>query len=265
VERLLARLERRFGRYAPGNLTYGLIAAQVIGFVVGMTAPDKAALMVFDIDAILQGEAWRLFTWLAIPTSHSPIWVFFSLYWLYAMGTALEGEWGAFKFLVYWLLGALGTILAASIAHVPAVNTLFLMTLFLAFATMWPEYEIRIFFIAPVKVKWLAWLDAAYLIWYTLGQPGFAKLLPMLAVGNYLLFFHQPLLALLRRYARQAERAGARQSFKGHRDAGGLPLVRRCAICGASNDDPEVEIRVCDCEKCGGVRRDLCLPHVRNH
>lgn len=44
-----------------------------------------------------------------------------------------------------------------------------------------------------------------------------------------------------------------------------LPSVRRCAICGASNEDPEVEIRVCDCEKCGGVRRDLCLPHVRNH
>jgi hypothetical protein len=265
VERLLARLERRFGRYAPGNLTYGLIGAQLLGLLLMLQAPEKAGMLAFDIDAILRGEAWRLFTWLAIPTTTSPLWMLFSLYWLYMIGTALESEWGAFKFLVYWIFGVLGTVVAASLAHAPATNKLFLMTLFLAFATRWPEYEIRIFLIAPVKVKWLALLDGAYLIWYTLSQPGLAMLLPILAVGNYLLFFHESLLQLVRRAARQAERAGARQHFKGNRDAAGLPLVRRCAICAASNDDPQVEIRVCDCEKCGGVRRDLCLPHVRNH
>ena len=265
VERLLARLERRFGRYAPGNLTYGLIAAQLMGLVLGLAAPEKAQLLGFDIDLIRQGEVWRVFTWLAIPPSYSPLWALFGLYWLYFLGTSLEGEWGAFKFLVYWSCGALGTMLAASIAHAPADSTVFLMTLFLAVATLWPEQEIRVFLAIPVQLKWLGLLDGAYLIWYTLSQPGFAMLLPILAVGNYLLFFHQTLLGLVRRYGQRAGRAGARQHFRGARDGAELPVVRRCAICGASNQDPEVEIRVCDCPKCGGARRDLCLPHARNH
>ena len=265
MERLLARLERRFGRYAPGNLTYGLVAAQLVGLVLGLAAPEKAQLLGFDIDAILRGEVWRVFTWLAIPPSYSPLSALFGLYFLYFLGTSLEGEWGAFKFLVYWGCGVLGTILAATIAHGPANGVVFLMTMLLAVATLWPEQEIQVFFAIPVKLKWLGLLDGAYLIWYTLSQPGLAMLVPILGVGNYLLFFHATLVALVRRYGQQAGRAGARQHFRGHRDASALPLVRRCAICGASNEDPEVEIRVCDCVKCGGVRRDLCLPHARNH
>jgi hypothetical protein len=265
VERLLARLERRYGRYAPGNLTYRLIAAQLAGLVLALTAPQTAGMLEFDIAAIMRGEIWRVFTWVAIPPSLSPFWALFSLYWLYTMGTALESEWGAFKFLIYFVSGFLGTVIAASIARAPTTNAVFLMTLFLAFATLWPDYEIRIFFVLPVKVKWLAFLDALYLVNYTVSQNGLEMLLPIMAVGNYLLFFHQTLLDRMRGYARQAERAGARNRMRAARSSVELPKVRRCAICGASNDDPEVEIRVCDCEKCGGVRRDLCLPHVRNH
>jgi len=265
VERLLARLERRYGRHAPGNLTYGLIAAQLAGLVLSLSAPDTAMMLYFDMQAILRGQVWRLVTWLAIPPSLQPFWALFSLYWLYTIGTALESEWGGFKFLVYWAFGVLGTIIAAAISGAPTNNTVFLMTLFLAFATLWPDYEIRVFFILPIKVKWLALLDGAYLLWYTLAQPGLEMLLPIMAVGNYLLFFHQTLLDRMRGYYRQAERAGARHRMRAAHHEVALPSVRSCAICGASNDDPEVEIRVCDCEKCGGVRRDLCLPHVRNH
>ena len=265
MERLLARLERKYGRYAPGNLTYGLIAAQLAGLVLILAAPDTFQYLVFDIHRILRGEIWRVVTWLAIPPSTSPFWVLFSLYWLYSMGTSLESEWGAFKYLFYFVAGALGTIISAAIAQTPATNVTFLMTLFLAFATLWPDYEIRVFFILPVKVKWLALLSGIGLIIYTLSRHGFEKLLPVVAVGNYLLFFHQALWQRIRGFAREAERAGARSRMRVAREAVVLPMVRTCAICGASNKDPEVEIRVCDCEKCGGVRRDLCLPHAKNH
>jgi hypothetical protein len=265
VERLLARLERKYGHRAPGNLTYGLIAAQLAGLVLGLTKPETVGYLEFDIARILHGEAWRIVTWLAIPPSYSPIWALFSLYWLYAMGTALESEWGALKYLFYFVAGSLGTMIAAAISGAPASNASFLLTLFLAFATLWPDYEIRVFFFIPVKVKWLALLSGLGFIYYTLRQPGFEMLLPVVAVGNYLLFFYEALWQRIRGFAREAERAGARSRMRAARQEVELPSVRRCAICGASNEDPQVEIRVCDCAKCGGVVRDLCLPHVKNH
>jgi membrane associated rhomboid family serine protease len=264
VERLLARLERKYGHSAPGNLTYGLIAAQLAGLVLHLAARGQIDLD-FDIARIMHGEVWRLVTWLAVPPSYDPFWALFGLYWLYIMGTALESEWGAFKYLVYFVTGALGTMITAAIAAVPISNSTFLLTLFLAFATLWPDYEIRVLFIIPVKVKWLALLAGIGLIVLILVQPGFEKLLPVVSVGNYLLFFHAALWARIRGFAREAERAGARNRMRAARTSVELPKVRRCAICGASNEDPEVEIRVCDCEKCGGVRRDLCLPHAKAH
>jgi hypothetical protein len=265
VERLLARLERKYGRLAPGNLTYGLIAAQVAGLVLGLSTPDAIGYLEFDFARIVHGEVWRLVTWLAIPPSYSPFWALFSLYWLYIIGTALEGEWGAFKYLFYFACGALGTMIAAAIGGVRTSNTVLVMTLFLAFATLWPDYEIRLFFIIPIRVKWLALLSGVGLVFSTLSEPGFGKLLPVVGVGNYLLFFHQPLWQRIRGFARQGGQAGARNRMRVARESVVLPMVRHCAICGASSQDPEVDIRVCNCEKCGGVRRDLCLPHARNH
>jgi hypothetical protein len=273
VERLLARLERKYGRYAPGNLTYGLIAAQLAGLVLCLAAPDFRPNLYFDLDRILQGQIWRVVTWIAIPPFVPPgpgagtalFFALFGLYWLYWMGTSLEADWGAFKFLVFWLLGVIGTIAAAAISGAETDNALFLMTFFLAFATLWPDYQIRLFFVIPIRVKWLALLDAAYLLQATFLAPGLHKLLPAIMVANYLLFFHQTLIDRIRGYIRHAERAGARNRMRVAREGVVLPMVRSCAICGASNKDPEVEIRVCDCEKCGGVRRDLCLPHAKNH
>jgi membrane associated rhomboid family serine protease len=265
VERLLARLERKFGPYAPGNLTYGLLVAQIIGLLMFYVAPDKFQYLPFDFDRVMAGEVWRVATWLAIPASTSPLWALFAFYWLYLVGTALEGEWGAFKYLVYFVFGALGTVVAASVAHVPASNNTFLLTLFLAFATLWPDFEIRVMFLIPVRVKWLALLAGLGLVYSVFTAPGLERLVPVAGVANYLLFFHQSLGQLVRSFARQAERAGARNRMRAAQTAAELPKVRRCAICGASNENPEVDIRVCNCAKCGGVRRDLCLEHARSH
>jgi hypothetical protein len=200
-----------------------------------------------------------------IPPSMQAFWALFALYWLYVMGTALESEWGSFRFLVYWLVAVVSTDAAAWIAQQPTSNSIFLMTLFLAFATLWPGYVIRVFFVFPVQVKWLAYLDAAYLAYYIGTADGLGRLLPIAGVANYLLFFGPTLRDRLRGWGRQASQAGRRNRMRRDRDETALPDVRTCAICGASNADPDVEIRICDCDRCGGVRRDLCLPHARNH
>jgi hypothetical protein len=265
MQRFLSRLQRRYGRYAPGNLTYALVAAQAAGLLLAIALPESLATLAFDFRKILAGEIWRIVTWLAIPPSLSPIWALFALYWLYAIGTALESEWGAFKFAVYWLLGALGTMLAAAIAGVPTDNGIFIMTLFLAFATQWPNFVIRVCFVLPVPVKWLAYLDALVLLHYTATHPGLQKLLPLFGVGNYLLFFWPTLLLRVRDFWREASRAAARNRMRRARAGSALAGERCCAVCGLSNVDPDVELRVCDCERCGGIRRDLCLVHFEDH
>jgi hypothetical protein len=265
MDRFLARLQRRYGRYAPGNLTYALVAAQAGGLLLVLVNPESLSYLAFDFHKILAGEIWRVVTWLAVPPSRSPFWALFALYWLYAMGTALESEWGGFKFAVYWLLGALQTMVAAALAGVPTDNAIFTMTLFLAFATLWPNFQIQVYFVLPVKAKWLAYLDALLLVQYSFSRPGLAKLIPLFGVGNYLLFFWPTLLLRLRGFWREASRAGARNRMRRARDESALEGDRQCAICGLSNADPEVELRVCDCQRCGGIRRDLCVLHYHDH
>src|SRR5206468_3503050 len=101
-----------------------------------------------------------------------------------------------------------------------ADNTYLLMSLFLAFATYWPDFEFLIMFIIPVKVKWLALLDVLGLLAAVGTLPGYAKLMPVIAVGNYLLFFWPQLVELLKMQARRSQRAHTFQKFKRDIDDG---------------------------------------------
>lgn len=264
MERFLNRLERRYGRYALGNLTYYLVGLQCLGFFIFMARPDLTDRLYLDVDAIRAGEYWRLFTWLAVPISTSPFWVLFALYWLYMMGTSLEAQWGAFKYQLYWLVGIFATAATAYVTHIPATNTALIMSLFLAFATLWPDYTILVFFILPVRVKWLALLDGAFILYQVALLPGWAKILPLVGIANYLLFFGGSLIGMARRGVKQSGRAREFQSWKRAAEEGRRG-VRRCALCGITDENPSVEFRVCSCERCGGVLRDLCLEHARNH
>jgi len=264
MQRLLDALERRFGRYAFDNLTLVLVGAQVATLVLSIARPAFAGMLVLDPQLVRAGQYWRLFSYLFIPPSFDPLWALFALYWLYVMGSALESEWGAFKYQLYWLFGTLLTGLGAFAFDQGATNQYLLMSLFLAFATLWPRYRIMLFFVIPIEVRWLAFVDAALLLMAIGGAEGYAKLAPALAVGNYLLFFTGPLIALLRGRALLASRKRERQagvaSAREHDER-----VRRCAICGISSDvSPETDFRVCSCPKHDGPT-ELCLEHARSH
>jgi len=264
MERLLDRLERRLGRYTFDNLTLILVGAQAAALVLNLARPGFAQLLVLDPVYVRQGQYWRLFSYLFLPASFEPMWALFSLYWLHWMGTTLENHWGAFKYQAYWLIGALSTALGAFLFGEPANNSYLLMALFLAFATLFPRYEIRLFFIIPVEVRWLALLDALMLCAAVGTADGWAKLLPALAVGNYLLFFTGPLLALLRGQAVQASRRRERKKFTPPESL--AERIRRCATCGITSDsDPDIDFRVCSCAKHGGQSVEFCLAHARDH
>ncbi len=268
MERLLARLERRLGRFAVPNLTWVIVSGMAVVFVLSMLKSGFERSLVLDLDLIKQGQVWRLFTYLFLPPSADmcglprPIVMLFALYFIWLMGTNLESEWGAFKYNVFWLVGMIGTTVAAVIAGGGATNEYLGATLFLAFATLFPDYQVLFMFIIPVKVKWLGLLSAVGLVVSFLMGTWMTRAAILAATANYVLFFaghwgnfFKNRRVVVRQRARRASMAEPERVATGG---------RVCAICGASEDDG-ADIRVCSCEKCGGVPRNLCLPHARNH
>lgn len=263
MDRLLARLDRTFGRFAIERLTTYIVGGMGIVFILGMAKPELWDVLTLDPRLALK-QPWRFVTYLFLPRDTSIFWVFFTLYWTWLVGNNLEQEWGAFKFNVFYLLGALGTTAAAFITGMPQGNFWLNTSLFFAFATIFPNYEILLFFIVPIRVKWLALLSFAYVAFmFVTGDLG-TKAAIAVALGNYILFFAGTLVALARGRQREARQAVRRSTFAAEaRQKADSQEARACAICGAKQSDG-ADIRVCSCEKCGSPR-ELCLAHARNH
>jgi hypothetical protein len=259
MDRLLARLERRLGRYAIQNLILYVVGGMAIVWMLYFVRPAVLDRIDLDMAAVRRGEVWRLVTFLFIPTEFSPWLVMLILYFTWWVGISLEQQWGAFKFNVFYLFGVLGTIAAAAIAG--GSSNLYLdVSMLLAFATLFPDVTIYLFLILPIQVKWLGLFAAVGLV-YAFAVSGWAERAAIVAaLGNYLLFFTGHWMAFLKSQALQSKQAARRVEFQDTRSAQGQ---RVCAICGARESDG-ADIRVCSCDKCGGPRA-LCLEHARNH
>jgi hypothetical protein len=264
MDRWLSRLERRFGRYAPSNLTLWIVGLSGFTYILLYAKPEALEWLVLDPSAVARGEVWRLFTFLFIPRIGGgllgPLLFVFALLFLYMVGSGLESEWGSFRFSVYYFLGALGTIVAALIIG-PISNWYVNLSLVLAFATLFPDYEILFMFFLPLKMKWLGLLSVAGVAYLFVVGSLSTKAGIAIALGNYLLFFAGPLRDRLRGRAAAQKRRVARFTAEPARKP------RVCAKCGRSEkDDPQLEFRVCDCqEKCRGKLTEYCLEHARAH
>lgn len=269
MENLLNRLERKWGRYSIGNLIYYLLIGQAFAFVCFHFVPNLAfqlGLSPFGVHRanIENGLGWQVVTWLFVPGSFSPFWFVFYLYGFYLIGTALESHWGSFRFQIYFFLGALLTFAFGYAFSLTITNVYLYLSLFLAFATLWPDYTFMIFFIIPVKAKWLAWLDAAFLITAIGLADGWNRLFPAIGIFNYLLFFYPQLLGLLRQFFRESQHKKRFSTFN-HKKVQAEAFSRRCVVCGVTNrDDPQLEFRICDCKKCDSPK-EYCVKHAWNH
>jgi hypothetical protein len=272
MERLLARLERRFGRYAIPNLVGFIVGGMAIVWVLSLLTPAYQEHLALDIRAVRHGEVWRLVTFLFIPPPSSSLWILINLYFTWWVGSSLEQNWVAFKFNAYYLVGALGTIIAAVLAG-PATNFWLDVSLFLAFATVFPDVKILLFFVIPIQVKWLGIVAFAWIA-YSAATGGWGTRGSIVAsLANYVLFFGEHWYGVYKgrtvlgrqKVRRESMRAGARDPST--EPSGGDASVfgqRQCAICGSREADG-ADIRVCSCDKCGGQKRTLCLEHARNH
>lgn len=260
MDRLLARLERRIGRYAIPNLISFIVGGMAICWVLSLLKPGFIGRLVLDMDAVRHGQLWRLVTFLFIPPSSRPLFMLISLYFTWWVGSGLDAHWGSFRFNVYYAVGALATIVAALVAG-PTSNTWLDASLFLAFATTFPDVTVYPFFIFPVRVKWIGIVAAVLLAVAFVGADWGTRAGIAAAFVNYALFFGGHWWSKLRARGTVVRQEARREQFRSSAPVFG---ERVCAICGAREADG-TDIRVCSCEKCGGQPRALCLEHARKH
>ncbi len=305
--KLIQKLERKFGKYAiPGIMKY-VIVLYATGFIINMINPlIYYNYLMLDIDKILHGQVWRIVTFLIQPPDGTNMFfLFITLYLYYMIGSSLERVWGAFRFNLYFYSGVLLNILAVVIIYVvtyliygvgisyPVSLTYINQSLFLAFAALFPDMQFLIFFIIPIKVKYLGWLYAAMLGYsiYTsismgvvlgfengqfVGVQGTAAgicvgVAILVAMANFLIFFFST-----RNYRRVSPKNIKRRKafFREVKQAGngdnvvqftGKTVVtkHKCAVCGRTElDDDNLEFRFCS--KCDG-NYEYCTEHLFTH
>jgi len=207
----LNKLERKFGRYAIPNLIYYIIGITMAVYIVQYTLNISAySYLAFMPNLIMRGQVWRIITFIFIPPASSIITIAFVMYFYYLMGTTLENEWGTFKFNIYYLFGMIGTIIAAFLSG--AGTSVYLnLSLFLAFAYLFPDIEILLFFILPVKVKWIAYLDWVYFIFSLIFGTMSSRIAAIASLINFFIFFGDDFI----NYIKDQRKYGAtRRNFK---------------------------------------------------
>lgn len=169
-----------------------------------------------DIAQILRGQVWRLVTWLVVPTTDSLLWIIVSLYFYYMIGTALESRWGVRRFLIYFAVGALANIAAAFIVYLLhgygyGTNTYLYYSLFFAFAALYPDVQFTLFFILPLRAKWLALINLVFFATAILFGGAVMRAAAIASLVNVALFFWQDIYTACRQAYTRWQR---RQAFK---------------------------------------------------
>ena len=278
------RFAREHPRFGIPNLMLWIVGCNALVYLLTVFAGYGAvSFLAFDWAAIKSGELWRLVTFIFMPgyvTKDSIIWLVLFLYFYYMIGSALEREWGTPKFNLYYLSGVALTIFTGIIFGL--VNGSAYMTgadyvnlsLFFAFAVLYPETRFLIMFIIPVKVKWLAIADGVF---FALGVLGsllrldiLNALLPVVALLNFFVFFWTDItdeISYRRGRARHQTshqtiqfKSAVRQQKKKEAERG---YRHKCEVCGRTDTDcPDLEFRYCS--RCAGYHC-FCQDHIFNH
>ena len=281
ISRWLDRFCYNHPRFGIPNLMKYIVFGNVAVFLLDLFSQGTfSEIIAFYPSLILKGQIWRLVTFVFVPMNLGSIWFIFSTMLYFFLGNTLERQWGTARFSLFYLLGvvlnilvgfvlyfALGQPYALQSANMYYVN----MSMFFAFATLYPDTRFLVYFIIPIKIKWLAWLDAALFafdIGYYLsaGAPVLA-LLPVVGILNYLIFFWDDLMGLLHRGRDRAAHRVNPQTInfkKAQKDVQSRKgYLHKCAVCGITDaDDPNMEFRYCS--KCNGYYC-YCMDHINNH
>lgn len=247
--------ERSFGRFPLQNITISLLVGQVIVFIAAYASPGLIETLTLRGQSVLGGEVWRVATFLFLPVSMAPVWVVLSWYFLYIIGSGLEAVWGAFRYTAYIAVAWAATCIASLLFPAePFGNGFIFGSVFLAFARLNPDFTLLLFFIIPVKIKWLAYLTWASFLLTLLTAGIGTKVQTLLAVSNYVLFFGEDMFHALSDGLRRS-----RRRIVGPRS--GAAAYMRCTVCGKTEHDGKIFYWCHDClpERC------FCDDHFASH
>lgn len=274
------KLERKFSRYAISNLTMYLIFGYVIGYVLSRVSPQMLSFLTLDPYQILHGQIWRLVTWVLMPPSTQGV-LFYAIMLLfyYQLGMNLERTWGVFRYNVYIFGGILYTILGAVVTWMimtamygnaaftgaivgTQISTYYIcMSIFLAFAVCYPNMQILLYFIIPIKMKWMAYVYAALMLVDLVQSSWPRRIVMVMSLLNFVIFFLST-RDLYRFSPKEVHRRQVyRQAIRRPQSAG--ITKHKCAVCGRTEqDDPTLEFRFCS--KCAG-NYEYCQEHLFTH
>ena len=258
----------------PGLMRY-IVGANAVIYLFSLF--DRSGMLLYflcmDPASVLRGELWRVVTYVLIPTSDS-FWLIISLFFYYWLGESLERMWGSAKFTIYYVSGVLLTALASLLAYfidgisVAIFGAIYVNTaLFMAYALTYPETIVQVMFILPVKMKWLAWLEAVLygvqIIQYAAAGMWGMSLVPVVALLNLFVFFSPNLQERADRVRarRRPEAVQFRRAVKEQQRQKGYN--HKCTVCGRTDTDfPNLQFRYCS--KCAGYHC-YCEDHIFNH
>jgi hypothetical protein len=292
---MLNKLERKLGRFAIPNLMLYLIAGYVLGYLLmigsSITTVNFLSFMTLEPYYILHRfQFWRIFTWIMIPESSNILFFAIMLMLYYQLGTALERSWGTFRFNVYIFGGMLFTLIGAFVMYgvyslmtgmpVQGIGNYFSMqyvnlTIFLAFAVCFPDMQVYLYFILPIKMKWMAVVYVVLIVISLVSTNWAGRVAILCSVLNFVIFYLStrnyrnvdPREVHRRQTYRRQVNWGQKQPFGNNSGSGGTgtgPVSRhKCAICGRTElTNPELEFRFCS--KCNG-NYEYCQDHLFTH
>ncbi|MGN0485463.1 MAG: rhomboid family intramembrane serine protease [Lachnospiraceae bacterium] len=271
----LNKLERKFGKYAIPNLSLWLICGYGIGYVFYFLNPQILNWLTLEPYYILHGQVWRLISWVLLPNDTNLLSAIIMMIFYYQLGRALEQTWGTFRFNVYIWSGLIFTVLGAFLVYgieyaafgmampLGYISTKYINNaIFLAFALCYPDMEILLYFILPIKMKWMALVYAALTVYEFIFGSWPTRMAIAAALISFVVFFFSTRnyqhISPQQRRVRKKYRAQTRQDSK----MSGI-AKHKCAICGRTDlTNPELEFRFCS--KCAG-NYEYCQDHLFTH
>jgi len=263
----LNKLERKFGKYAIHNIIIYLLYISVAFFIVMLLVPNAWSLLALDPVRVLRGELWRLITFIFIPITPTGsiltdiLYAVFGFLFMNYIGRSLESIWGSFRTNIYILISVVIAIIISLLFRIYIPGSFFIFdSLFLAFAYEFPNNEIRIYFIIPIKIKYLAFLRIAFMV-YSLVFGSFTdRMMILLTVLAFLAFYLKEIIFRIKN-------RGVGKIRKVSYQMKATPIkkdtMHKCEICKITEkDDPNMEFRYCS--KCNG-NHEYCANHLFTH
>ena len=270
-----------------------MIITYIIGYILNFVG--LSGFISFNPYLIMHGQIWRVITWVLMPPSSLDLFTVIMLFFYYSLGTALERTWGDFRYNVYILSGLIFTIIGSFLVYFvgqatglasyngmlldariygylisASVSTYYInMSIFFAFAASYPDMQIMLYFIIPLKIKWIAYLDAVFIAYRLVVAPWYAKIVILVSLLNFLLFYLSTKNTPVFNYREAKRKSNYRKSvFSGrvnntYSNDKGVISKHKCAVCGRTElDDPTLEFRFCS--KCNG-NYEYCQDHLFTH